>query len=186
MDKDINNEINDLTEIFGMFAKSSPAVNTIKMCSPTTKINMINSNNQENKSQIIGMGLLIRGFRDLEIDIENLNIDTIIYISDYQKIEALNIIDGSLSLLLNNNIIGRDEMLKITNFIMEIKNFYTYGDFLYSIDKLESTLDFKKDMMDRLISIIKNIWFVPYHELDKLYDEVIKDFENSKKGNKDE
>lgn len=172
--------VKNLTDLFGSYAAS--AVNTITFNSPTKKFNPGDPDKKENKLQVIGMKLLMTDDLESIADLKGLNPNTIIYITDYQKMEVLNIIDGAFNLLINNKCINNEITNKVLSFIMNLNNFYFYKDFIHDIEEL----CYELNLNSNLSKIIEVVWFIPYNRLDALYSEIVDEFnENKNKENGD-
>lgn len=200
MTDDIKKMFNGIPGIENMTA-------TIKAVSPTTVINFLDKDNQENPHHIIGAALLINGLGEYNknfifgttkytvpiiADMEKIKPGSVIYIKDHQKLEALNIIDGALTLLCNNNVITDKLAGEIINDVINIDNFIVlnrpfiklpYMDELY---KITITEDGKKysSVINNIIDIISFIWFIPYGKLDEIYDNFVAEYNNSTTENK--
>lgn len=199
MTDDIKKMFNGIPGIENMTA-------TIKAVSPTTVINFLDKDNQENPHHIIGAALLINGFGEygefmfnntkyrvpVIADMEKIKPGSVVYIKDHQKLEALNIIDGALTLLCNNNVITDKLARKVINDIIRIGNFITLTepfitlsciDDLYNIVITEEGEKYYP-VISNIISIIKYIWFIPYGKLDEIYDNFVSEYNNSTTENK--
>ena len=196
---DTTNIADELNKLFKGAPGADVVTATIKSVSPTKVINFLDINNQENPYSIIGSALLIRGFKEYKdikfdnkvyqvpsiADMDNIKNGSVIYIKDYQKLEALHIIDGALTLLYNNSIISETDASIIINEVIKLNNFNKlekpYIDLRESTALLKnlSTSDQKTKALDNLLQIIKFIWFIPYGELDNIYNDFVSEFNDS-------
>lgn len=171
---------------------------TIQAVSPTTVLNFLDKDNQENPHHIIGAALLINGFGERkEIIFESKKFDvpaiadiknkcSILYIKDYQKLEALNIIDGALTLLVTNNVIDNTIAYDIINDIVDLNNFVRINKVPYiQISSEDSLLTVAKanesyaKVINNFIDIIRYLWFVPYGKLDEIYNDFVSEYNDS-------
>ena len=196
---DTTNIADELNKLFKGAPGADEVTATIKSVSPTKVINFLDINNQENPYSIIGSALLIRGFKEYKdikfgnkvyqvpsiADMDNIKNGSVIYIKDYQKLEALHIIDGALTLLYNNSIISETDASIIINEVIKLNNFNKlekpYIDLRESTALLKSlsTSDQKTKTLGNLLQIIKFIWFIPYGELDNIYNDFVSEFNDS-------
>ena len=196
---DTTNIADELNKLFKGAPGADEVTATIKSVSPTKVINFLDINNQENPYSIIGSALLIRGFKEYKdikfgnkvyqvpsiADMDNIKNGSVIYIKDYQKLEALHIIDGALTLLYNNSIISETDASIIINEVIKLNNFNKlekpYIDLRESTALLKSlsTSDQKTKTFGNLLQIINFIWFIPYGELDNIYNDFVSEFNDS-------
>ena len=199
MTDDIKKMFNGIPGIENMTA-------TIKAVSPTTVINFLDKDNQENPHHIIGAALLINGLGEygefmfnntkygvpVIADMEKIKPGSVVYIKDHQKLEALNIIDGALTLLCNNNVITDKLARKVINDIIRIGNFITLTEPFITLPCIDDLYDIViteegekyYPVISNIISIIKYIWFIPYGKLDEIYDNFVSEYNNSTTENK--
>ena len=196
---DTTNIADELNKLFKGAPGADEVTATIKAVSPTKVINFLDINNQENPYSIIGSALLINGFKEYKdikfdnkvyqvpsiADMDNIKNGSVIYIKDYQKLEALHIIDGALTLLYNNSVISETDASIIINEVIKLNNFNKLGkpyiDLRESTALLKSlsTSDQKTKALGNLLQIIKFIWFIPYGELDNIYNDFVSEFNDS-------
>lgn len=196
---DTTNIADELNKLFKGAPGADEVTATIKSVSPTKVINFLDINNQENPYSIIGSALLINGFKEYKdikfdnkvyqvpsiADMDNIKNGSVIYIKDYQKLEALHIIDGALTLLYNNSVISETDASIIINEVIKLNNFNKlekpYIDLRESTALLKSlsTSDQKTKALNNLLQIINFIWFIPYGELDNIYNDFVSEFNDS-------
>ena len=183
-------------------------VSKVTLNSPTQKINLDQENN---KFRIAGMKLLLSYDHVDDImhaDLKDLKDDTILFINSHHIVECLLIIDGAVSLLLNN-LADNDDTLKILDsnknkninvMLFKIGNgIIRYSvlkrimtDFVDNTKLIDSSIkidDNKKKVLDAffecLYKICINVWFLPYAEIDNIIDEAVSEAEKEMNNGKD-
>ena len=126
-------EINNITDELNKLLNDAPGIDgvtaTIKANSPTTVINLYESDNQECYHQILGCALLLKGFGNRKglkfnnitysvpeiADMDNIRKGSLIYIRDNQIMEVIGILDGMLNLMTDpsHQIISKELADKI-------------------------------------------------------------------------
>ena len=169
---------------------------TIKVKSPTRSITFFDNNEQEQYHKVLGCALLMGKddtkeieyngtvytiFKDIDTD-EILKEDTMFFISDHQVFEVLDIMDGIYTLLINNTPITKEDCKRINKIIVTLGGYTTLEWLLYSANKVNAYLDNLNNdsLKERILMIIRWIWFVPYGVLDEKYNEIVNDFNSSK------
>ena len=202
-------EINNITDELNKLLNDAPGIDgvtaTIKANSPTTVINLYESDNQECYHQILGCALLLKGFGNRKglkfnnitysvpeiADMDNIRKGSLIYIRDNQIMEVIGILDGMLNLMTDpsHQIISKELADKIINEVASLANtkFIRLIDSPYVTMKCQYDLyDLKfdnikcKDFINNLIDTLEFIWFITYGKLDEIYDEIVTEFNEEK------
>ena len=86
------------------------------------------------------------------------------------------------TLLINNTPITKKECKSINKIIVDLRGYTTLEWLLYSANKVTAYLyNLNNDSLkERILMIIRWIWFVPYGVLDEKYNEIVNDFNSSK------
>lgn len=166
-------------------------MNKFKLSCPVKKINMT----LEQPNCIAGMWLISKENSEKEVqekaDFSDLTDDTILFFTNQHIVEICNILYGMLSLFKQNNIITEHDVDKcirdLINFCHSVPSYFMLKEYVDQIPN--KYLDFLKcpiALLSKFCNIMKDIWFVPYNELDKFAQEGIDSFKASIGENKNE
>lgn len=156
----------------------------IKAGSPVHKINFT----LENPNAIVGMYLLtmedVEPYLDKVIDKTDLNDNTLLVFESRHVVECCQIIYGALNILNNVGILK----CNYEHFINEIIEALLSSPLFYS-DAIEALLDIAmynvsisatnengSIIYKKFAYIMRNIWFVPYGQIDEIANEAIEEF----------
>lgn len=158
-----------------------------KMLSPTAKLNF----NKNDDFHIVG-GYLVASEdikNVMKCDLSDLHDSTFLYSDRKNIIEKIQIIDGSLTLLNSNNVIGY-YLFIIESFLKDGIDGCTYRFLKDKVNKLIDRLnidDTKYGLIkNNLKYILENIWFMPYSEYDKLKDKIREELKQAEETKKNE
>ena len=156
----------------------------IKAGSPVHKINFT----LESPNAVAGMYLITiedpKTYLDKIVDHTNLKPNTLLVFESRHVIECCQIIYGCLNVLKGINVFYKKYEDFINDIITELltKPIFYYmlaermNDILIRyIDTYEETLEIRK----KFIYILKNIWFVPYGQIDEIAKEAIEEFKKN-------
>ena len=148
--------------------------------SPSKKINIT----QNDVLFILGFNLMLRETSKIKYDFKDLNMSTVVFIENYHLLECISILSGAFhcaNLALQQTV----DYNKYIKQIMDINNLIYYKDLIKLSDNI--CVDFinncghienketKSDIIDRLRNLIRNIWFLPYTEIDLLKNAIKKE-----------
>lgn len=155
----------------------------IKGKSPANKINI----EKNNKLLMVGKYILCDD-KEQNYDLSDLNENTIIFIDKHHMLECATIIYGAIELIYDNNNI-KSTKINMRDLLSVIYSFMDNGiTYLDNINKLSHRIvnhifkDTKYDIAKKLNNLIKNIWFLPYNEIDNIKNNIEQEYFNSIKG----
>lgn len=152
---------------------------TIMSLCPTLKINLesIDIDNPSDKNVLVGIHLPLKEYTSmLKFDLDKLYDDTMVYLDIHHCVTILELVFSALKMLKRTNVIKEGD---ISNAIIAICNIIRQRLFIYSelellCNKIVNDLHIKdNDIRVNMKYLMKNIWFLTYTEIDRLYDYII-------------
>jgi hypothetical protein len=208
---DMKNIADELQKLLQDNPGSEEMIATIKAKSPTKVFNYFDEINQERPHEIIGTSILINGFKEYReikfddttftvpavIDEEDLRPNSILFITDNQKMEISMILDGALTLLIVNGVIDKEdaftiicEVLNLDTCIMVNTPYITFRESEMILSNIGNNNPKAAQVINNIITLLRFGWFIPYGALDDIYNEIVSQFQqsisNEDKGDKDE
>lgn len=175
-----------------IFTDAGINVGQIKMNSPASKISMDDDNNL---LSLVGYQLICMDDKDIKYDLSDINNDTVISIDKHHEIECLMILKGSITATWNYVFKEySNKKLNIKTVINMIVHEIGYGILYYEnlkmigeavVDGLFYTSEGGDEIKEKLKSIITNIWFLPYSEIDIIKNNIKNELTKFNKNNGD-
>lgn len=167
-----------------LFDQAGMSLSTVKMTSPVKKINI----EMDDKLFVLGFNLFCEGYDTAKYDLDDLNPNTILNIDRFHLIECMYMIVGALyagSLLIKHK---KEEDFTIDNLCRKFMTYFNDGICEYQHLVLNANyivfnvFDFRYNneekinlIRDRLVIICKNIWFLPYSEIEEMKEKISKE-----------
>ena len=167
-----------------LFKDANMPLGQIKMQSPARKINI----EMDDKLFVLGFNLFCEGYNTAKYDLADLKPTTLINIERFHLIECMYMIIGATyaaSLLIKSKnrkhltiedfcdkffIYFKDGLVKYKKLLYDAEG-YPYSIFNLNY-KDEEKLDI---ILERLTTICKNIWFLPYSEIEEMKEKISKE-----------
>lgn len=165
--------------------KYNDFIKSIKAGSPVHKINFT----LESPNAVVGMYLITmddaEAYLDKAADKTDLNDDTLLVFESRHVIECCQIIYGCLNILSGIGMykISYNTFIEqVVDTLLSKPQFYTQAikelvNIAHNLIHIEASDDNMKKIYVRFLYIMRNIWFVPYGQIDEMAKEGIAEFE---------